>query len=119
MWKISFLQSPDGELKIIVAVFQPILIRRYDSVCPAFPAGLDVVILDEAIVIVFLLSSMLPQSAGDAAGEGRILPAILADPVRLPQQGVSVAGQETVKETELHRPYHEQREGKDDTQSGG
>lgn len=118
MWKNSFIQSPNRELNLIVAVFQLILIPRVDSRRPVFLAGLDVVILDEAVVVVFQLSSILSHPAGDAAGEGLLLPAVLAHPVRLPQQGVSVAGQETVKDTELHRHHHQQGEGEDSTQSG-
>lgn len=117
MWKISFIQSPYSELKIIVAVFQLILIRLYYSACPVFLAGLDVVILDEAIVIVFQLSLILSHSAGDTAGERRVLPAELAHAVRLSQQGVSVTGQETVKETELQNHHDEQWEGEDCTHS--
>lgn len=112
-WR-SFIQSPNSELKIIVAVFQRVQIPRYYPPWPAFLAGLDVVILDEAVVVVVQIHS---YSASDAAGEGRLLGAILAGPVRLPQQRVSVAGQETVEETELHRHHDEQREGEDCTQS--
>lgn len=113
----SFIQSANSELKIVVAVLRRARIPRYYPPWPVFLAGLDVVILDEAVVVVVQHCLIHSHSASDAAGEGRLLGAILADPVRLPQQGVSVAGQETVEETELHGHHDEQREGEDCTQS--
>lgn len=101
-------------MKIIVAVFYPFLfplLLLSFSLCPVFLTGLDVVILDEAI-IVFIYPTWTPSryshSTHDTVREGRFLPAILADPVGLLEQGMSVAGQETMEEAELDSHHDEE-----------
>lgn len=106
-----FLVSPYGELKIIVAVFflLSLLLLPDFSLGPVLLAGLDVVVLDEAVVIVVQAFVGLPHHGQVTrhVGVGQPLLTVLADPVGLLQQRVSVAGQEAVEETKPDDHHHE------------
>lgn len=93
-------------MEIIVAVLGVLFLLHPRSFRSVLLTGLDVVVLDEAVVVFLWHSpgrSHYSHAAHHAAGERRPVLAVLADPVGLLQQRVSVAGQEAVEEAKLDR----------------
>lgn len=90
---------------IVITVFQLLhFALPAFSLSPVFLTGWDVVVLDEAVIVV--LHS--PPNASHHSHLARhvwvrgVLRAVLADPVGLLEQGVPVAGQKAVEEPKLH-----------------
>lgn len=100
-------------MKIVVAVLCVLLFALLHlsfSFCPLPFTRLDIVILDEAVVVVIQPAgrpSNHLHSSGHAVREGHVILAILADPVCLLEQGVPVAGQEAMEEAKLDHHHDE------------
>lgn len=108
-------------MKIIVAVlcpiFLPLLLLLSFSLCPLWLTRLDVVIFNEAIVILNQPTGSCSNHFRHTVGKGHLILAILADPVSLLEQGVSVAHQEAMEEAKLYHHHNEEGDGEDCAQS--
>lgn len=111
-------------MKIIVAVlcpiFLPLLLSYSLSLCPLWLTRLDIVIFNEAVVIINQPTGSRSNHfhpARHAVGKGQVILAVLADPVSLLEQGVSVAGQEAMEDAKLYHHHNEEGDAKDCAQS--
>lgn len=113
---ISVLAYGELQVQIIVTVLVLLFLILCLSLCTLFLTGLDVVVFDKSIVVIFqltLCSRTHPHSRRDVVGEGHVLLSILAYSIALLQQRVSIAGQETVENTKLYSHNYKERESEE------